>query len=215
MGPIPILFEDDDLVIVDKPSGVLVVNAPGRQGPTLLDLLYRQLGSRVFALHRLDEEVTGALALARSAKAREACEPLFREHRAERLYLALTSRLPSPPAGRIESLLREQGGRVQVVQRGGERAVTHYRTLDRRARGALVECRLETGRRNQIRVHLAELGCPIQGDRKYGDRVSRRAAADLPRVMLHSWRLGFEHPLTGARVEVEARPDEAELLPSD
>lgn len=213
MGPIQILYEDDALVVVNKPAGVLVVHAPGRRGkPTLGDGLSRQLGARAFALHRLDEDVTGALAFARSDAARGRLEPLFRQHRTERVYLALTARMPSPAAGRIESSLAEgPDGRVRVVTRGGERAVTHYRTLERRPRGALVECRLETGRRNQIRVHLAELGCPIQGDRKYGDRASRSVAARVPRVMLHAWKLRLDWD--GREIRVEAPPPEPDLLP--
>ncbi len=212
MDGLPVLHEDDDLVVVDKPSGTLVVPAPGRSGPTLVDLLTAQLGRRVEAVHRLDEDTTGALVLATSAAGRRGMEELFRTHAVEREYLALCSAAPSPVAGRIESQLAEgEDGLVRVVPRGGERAVTHYATLARRGRCTLVACRLETGRRNQIRVHLAALGCPLAGDRKYGFRA--RSGEKFPRVMLHSWRLAFRHPVAGAPMRFEVPPAEAELQP--
>lgn len=212
--PIPILFADDWLVVVDKPKGCLVVGAPGRVGPTVVDRVTHQLGARVYAVHRLDEDTTGVLALARSEAARAALEPVFRSHAAERTYLALVARAPSPPAGRIESRLVEgDDGVVRSVDSGaGERAVTIYRTLLRRDAGVLLECRLDTGRRNQIRAHLSELGCPIVGDRKYGWR--KRAHAERPdRPLLHAWRLSLRHPITGEQIAIESRPKEPELAP--
>ena len=214
MSPVPVLHEDEHLLVVDKPAGVLVVDAPGRRDPTLVDLVSRQLGAPVQAVHRLDEATTGALVLARTDAARAAMDTLFRSHAITREYLALTVAAPSPPAGRIESQLREAAdGVVRVVPRGGQRAVTHYRTLARRGRCTLVVCRLETGRRNQIRAHLAALGCPLAGDRKYGYRARRDER--FPRVMLHSWRLEFVHPLTGATVAVTVPPAEPELRPEE
>jgi 23S rRNA pseudouridine1911/1915/1917 synthase len=205
MRAIPILHRDDHLVVVDKPAGILVVEAPGRRGPTLVDALTRQLGVRVQAVHRLDEDTTGAMVFALDAEARAGLDDLFRQHAATREYLALAS------AGRIESQLAEDaGGVVRVVRSGGERAVTHYETLARRGRCTLLRCRLETGRRNQIRAHLAALGCPLAGDRKYGFRA--RGDERFPRVMLHSWRLAFPHPVTGAALAIEA-PPEAALAP--
>ena len=212
MSEVPVRHADDHLVVVDKPAGVLTVPAPGRTGPTVVDLLTKQLQRPVFAVHRLDEETTGALVLALDAAARAGMEELFRVHAVERHYLALTSAAPSPPAGRIEASLGEGAdGMIRVVTRGGQRAVTHYETLARRGRCALVQCRLETGKRNQIRVHLAALGCPLAGDRKYGFRA--RTDERFPRVMLHSWRLQFRHPILGTAVAVEIQPGEPELRP--
>jgi len=212
MSTVPILYRDEHLVVVDKPAGFLVVPAPGRSGPTVVDLVSSQLGTRVQAVHRLDEETTGALVMAIDAAARAGMEDLFRVHAVERAYLALVAAVPSPPSGRIESRLREgTDGVVRVVTTGGERAVTHYETLDRRGRCSLVLCRLETGRRNQIRAHMAALGCPVAGDRKYGFRP--RGDESFRRVMLHSWRLSFRHPLTGIAVEVETEPREPEIHP--
>lgn len=211
---IPLLYSDEHLLIVDKPPRCLVVDAPGRRSATAVDRVGRQLGQRVFAVHRLDEDTTGVLVLARTEEGREALEQVFRRHEAERTYLALASRVPSPPAGRIESQLAVgRDGIVRSVSgRGGERAVTRFRTLERRGRHALLECELETGRRNQIRVHLSELGCPLVGDRKYGWRTRGSGGPDRP--LLHAWRIRFIHPITGDQVEVECDPAEAELRPT-
>lgn len=212
MVTVPILFRDEYLVVVDKPSGFLVVPAPGRSGRTVVDLVSTQAGVKVQAVHRLDEETTGALVMAIDPAARSGMEALFREHAVERTYLALVASVPSPPSGRIESRLSEGAdGIVRVVPTGGERAVTHYETLDRRGRCSLILCRLETGRRNQIRVHMAALGCPVAGDRKYGFRP--RPSESFRRLMLHSWRLAFRHPITGLAIDVEAAPREPELRP--
>ncbi len=212
MVEIQVLYRDNGLLIVDKPAGILVVPAPGRRGETLADVLSHQVGSQVMPVHRLDEDTTGAIVFALDDAVRVQLEQMFREHSIEREYLALLAAAPSPPAGRIESSLAEGAdGIVRVVTRGGQRAVTHYRTLDRRGRCCLVTCRLETGRRNQIRVHMAAMGCPIAGDRKYGFRS--RAGETFVRPMLHSWRLDFVHPTSRARVVVEVPAPEPELQP--
>jgi len=211
MADVPILFRDDRLVVVDKPAGTLVVPAPGRRGETLVDRLTRELGRRALAVHRLDEDTTGAMVFALDDETRAAMEELFRRHEVAREYLALASAAPSPPAGRVESQLVEgDDGIVRVAARGGQRAVTHYETIARRGRCTLLRCQLETGRRNQIRAHLAALGCPLAGDRKYGFRA--RGDERFPRVMLHSWRLRFAHPFAAPAVVAEA-PPEAALAP--
>lgn len=210
MSDVPVLFEDDTLVVVDKPAGMLVVPAAGRAGATLVDVLGKQLGRRVYAVHRLDEDTTGCVAFALDEAAREPLEQIFRKHTARREYLALATAVPSPDAGRIEANLREgKDGVVRVVPRGGQPAVTHYETIARRGRCCLVRCRLETGRRNQIRVHLAALGCPVAGDRKYGYRA--RDGESFPRVMLHAWRLQFRHPYTGQKIDCRCDAPEREL----
>lgn len=212
MREVPVLHADDHVVVVDKPAPMLVVPAPGRGGVTLVDRLTSQLGMRVQAVHRIDEQTTGALVLALTDEGRSGMEALFRAHAVERDYLALCTAAPNPAAGKIEAALAEgPNGVVRVVATGGERAVTHYTTLTRRGRCTLVSCRLDTGKRNQIRVHLAALGCPLAGDRKYGYRA--RSGEKFQRVMLHSWRLAFRHPITGLPVRVEVVPREIELIP--
>lgn len=201
---ISILYQDEHLLIVDKPARMLVVAAPGRSRATAVDRMQKQIGSRVFAVHRLDEDTTGVLALARSHDSKKRLEAIFRAHEAERIYLAVTSHAPSPPAGRIESRLRENAyGIMESTTDGpGHKAVTHYRIVRRLKRETLVECRLETGRRNQIRAHLSGLGCPIVGDRKYGYRPRGDGAPKQP--MLHAWRLRLRHPFTGEEIAAEA-----------
>jgi 23S rRNA pseudouridine1911/1915/1917 synthase len=211
MVRIGILHEDDHLLVIDKPAGVLVGAAPGKSGPTLLDLLSAQQGYRVQPVHRIDEGTTGALVVVKTDAARVAMEDLFRAHSVERHYLALVTGTPSPAAGIIQSQLDENGDVVRVVQRGGRTAITRYETLARRGRFCLVQCQLETGRRNQIRAHMQALGCPLAGDRKYGFRV--RAGESFPRPMLHSFRLAFRHPLLGTDVRVESLAPEAALRP--
>lgn len=212
MQALRVVHHDEHLAIVDKPAGVLVVPAPGRTGRTVLDLAAEALGRPVQAVHRLDEDTTGALMVALTDSARAALEGLFRDHEVVREYLALASAAPSPPAGRVEAALAEgPDGLVRVVASGGRRAVTHYETLARRGRCTLLHCRLETGRRNQIRVHLAALGCPLAGDRKYGYRP--RPGEHFRRVMLHSWRMRLRHPLTGAAIDCVVPPAEPELRP--
>lgn len=212
MREIPVVHEDDHIIVVDKPDGMLVVDAPGRHGPTVVDCVASQLGTPVHAVHRLDEDTTGLLALARTDVARAAMEGLFRAHAVERDYLALTSAAPSPPSGRIEArLLADERGIVRVVRRGGQSASTDYETLGRRGRCTLLRCRLLTGRRNQIRAHLAAMGCPLAGDRKYGFRA--RPGEAFRRPMLHSWRMAFVHPITGERLELIAWPSVPELDP--
>lgn len=212
VAPIPIVHADEHLLIVAKPAGLLTVPAPGRQSATVIDRLRAETGLPVQAVHRLDEDTTGALAVAISEAGRSGLESLFREHRIDRIYLALVASMPAPPAGRIEARLREEDGIMQVVPHGGELAITEYRTLGRRGRGALVECRLHTGKRNQIRAHLAALGCPLVGDRKYGYRV--RGGTAPARYLLHSWRIAFTHPVTSVPVDVTVPPDDGELRPT-
>lgn len=208
---VPTLYLDDDVLVVDKPSGVLTVEAPDRTGDTLVDIVQREHG-RVFPVHRLDEETTGVLVLARTLEAREFLEEIFRTRQSERIYLALLSRVPTPPSGRIEARLKLGDDGVVRADPKGDVAITTYRTLGRRAGGALVACRLQTGRRNQIRAHFAELGAPLCGDRKYGYR-SGSGRGSFPRVMLHAWRLAFPHPEDGRRIVAESQPPEEILRP--
>jgi len=201
---VPVLYSDEHLLAVDKPPRVLVVPAPGRSGPTVVDVVQDQVGGRVYAVHRLDEDTTGVLVLARTLEAKLALEDIFRAHGATRIYLAIVGRAPSPAAGRIESLLRENvAGVVKSALRGsGKRAVTHYKMLRRDGRRVLLECRPETGRRNQIRVHLAEIGCPILGDRKYGYRS--RGGSGPKRPLLHASEIQLIHPMTGEDLVIRA-----------
>lgn len=216
LKPRSILWLDEHLCIVDKPSGLLSQDAPGRSGPDLRARLAATLEARdeaklLFAVHRLDEETSGSIAFARTTEARTALESIFRTHAAERVYHALVLGTPKLDQAVIESRLQaDADGMVRVVSRGGQVARTEYLVLARFDGFCLVACRLDTGRRNQIRVQLTEIGCPLVGDRKYG---RRRARIKARRTMLHASALGFRHPITGAQVEVFAPfPDDFKKL---
>lgn len=195
-----ILYEDDDLLVVDKPAGLLSVPTPGARGRTLLDVLAEN-GRAVLPVHRLDRDVTGCVLLARHERARAALDALFRERALEKVYVALVlGRLPKP-AGEWKDPILDEGNYARVSARG-KKSVTRWRVSAQHALAAEVEIELVTGRYNQIRVHFAHHGHALVGDRKYG-----RGKDDpfrFGRVALHAARLSFAHPLRGAVVRAEA-----------
>jgi 23S rRNA pseudouridine1911/1915/1917 synthase len=207
-----ILYEDADIVVVDKPSGMIVHPAPGRGERALSDELVRRypemkgVGSaeRPGVVHRLDVETSGVMVFARNRRSYLALRREFESHRSvEKTYLAVVHGRPEKPCGTLETGLdrRSGGKKMRVVETGGQRAVTHWRTLARRGPLSLVEFRIETGRTHQIRVHAAFLGCPIAGDRLYGDAAKDARLRRRPqRLLLHAVELGFPHPADGRRV---------------
>jgi 23S rRNA pseudouridine1911/1915/1917 synthase len=215
--PLEILYEDDDIVAVNKPSGMVVYPATGHAHGTLVQgLLYggRQLASvggpeRPGVVHRLDKETSGVIVLAKSDPAYYDLVKQFKERAMEKLYLALAHGLLREETGEIEAPLGRdprQRKRISVRAYGGRPAHTTFRVLRRfEDEGVtLLEARPHTGRTHQIRVHLAAIGHPIVGDPLYGprDRLRRRAS----RLMLHAWKLAFTHPRTGEWVELTAPP---------
>ncbi len=211
---LPILHQDDTVLIVDKPAGLLTVpSSPDATGEdTALARVQdyvRHLTPRhpfVGLVHRIDRDTSGAVAFALSLPARAGLRDLFREHRVERRYAALVAGRPSTDAGTVDLAIRDlyEAGRRRVA-RGGEpalRAVTHWSVVERFAHAALLEVRLETGRQHQIRIHLSHVGLPIVGDAVYGGEG--HAPVAVPRQMLHARTLGFTHPLTGAAVHAES-----------
>ena len=220
-----ILHEDDEILVVDKPAGLLTIPSdPARAGfeDTLLrrvrDYLARPRGPRPYVgvLHRLDRDTSGALALALSRRAHEVGREMFRAHRFERHYLALVQGVPRAESGTISVPLSSHyaEGRRAIAARGeaSRDAVTHYTVLEAMGRTALVALELETGRQHQIRAHLEHLGHPIIGEKIYTPNI--RAKIRAPRPMLHAWKLAFDHPLRDRRIAVEADPprDFLELL---
>ena len=198
--PLTILHADEHLAIVDKPSGLLSVETPGARGRTVQQVLAEQ-GLDARPVHRLDREVSGAILCARSEPARLALEDLFRERRIRKTYWALVRGTPSRTVGRLAFPILEERGRARVSARGRP-AATGYRVLRSGALGSELEIDLETGRYNQIRVHLAHASHPLIGETKYAQRKGDPLRAR--RLALHAWRLGFEHPLADGTVEVEA-----------
>jgi 23S rRNA pseudouridine1911/1915/1917 synthase len=214
-----VLYEDDDVLIVDKPAGLLSVPTEAREKDTLwsraLHYLQHRYGGRPHAgiVHRLDKETSGALVFARNRAAHHALQDRFRTHAIDREYVALVEGIPADSGTFDADLVREPGLRRSIARPGqeGRRAVTRYRTVEDLGNAALVSIRPETGRTHQIRVHFAAGGHPILGDRVYGRPGTGAKAA--PRQMLHARRLGFPHPKTGEKVSAEAPlPDDFEKV---
>ena len=211
--PLKIVFEDEYLIVVDKPAGLVVHPACGNLDGTLVNaLLHHCRGSlsgiggveRPGIVHRLDKDTSGLMVAAKTDRAHAGLAAQFAAHSIERRYRAIVTGRPRPPSGRIEARLGRSSAnrkKIAVVGEGqGKQAVTHYQTLALLRDAALVECRLETGRTHQVRVHMASIGHSLLGDAAYGraDRGHRDLLARLAfhRQALHAARLGFIHPVT-------------------
>lgn len=217
---VPVAYADDDVVVVDKPAGLLTVPTDGRPEEDCVlnrvrEGLSRALGGRPYAgaLHRLDRGTSGLVAIATSREAHARGRALFRRRAFSRTYLALVKGVPSPPAGVIDAPIggEYRDGRRRVARdedEGALDAVTRYRVVERFHRLSLVELRLETGRQHQIRLHLHHIGHPILGDVVYRDARDQDGgrAPRGGRPLLHAAHLSFEHPMTGKRVALAARP---------
>ena len=204
-----IAYEDEHLLVVDKPAGLVVHPAPGHPTGTLVHglLAHEAAGGdeaeRPGIVHRLDRDTSGLLVVARSAEAHRRLEKLVREHALEREYLALVCGRPRSRTGRIEAPIgRDRKDRTkQSLETATPRdAVTHFEIAEELPRHTLLRVRLETGRTHQIRVHLAEIGLPVAGDPVYG----RPGEVGLERQFLHAARLAFPHPFSGDEVECES-----------
>ncbi len=227
--PLDILYEDAHLIVVNKPAGLVVHPAAGNPGQTLVNALLAHCGgslsgiggvARPGIVHRLDKETSGVLVAAKTDLAHAGLARQFAARSIERRYQAIVDGVPAPTQGRIEGAIgrsRADRKKMAVVGRGGKPAVTHYRVLRRFGPVAsLLECRLETGRTHQIRVHLAHIGHPLVGDgtyrrrRKYkcGERaiphLAAKALESFGRQALHAGVLGFDHPATHLAMRFES-----------
>jgi 23S rRNA pseudouridine1911/1915/1917 synthase len=245
-----ILHEDEELIVINKPAGLVVHPGAGNWTGTLVNALFHHCGDSLSGIggvkrpgivHRLDKDTSGVMVVAKTDRAHRALSQAFADHGREgdleRAYVALVWNIPARMSGRIEAPLGRAADRVKraVVPAGREdarHAITHYAVLERfglatgkdAAQAALVECRLETGRTHQIRVHLAHIGHPLVGDPAYGlsfrtkaNRLPERLKAmvtGLKRQMLHAAKLSFRHPATGEMMRFEAKlpPDMAEIV---
>ncbi len=227
-----IVYEDADLIVVNKPAGMVIHPAPGNPDMTLVNALIAHCGASLSGIggelrpgivHRLDKDTSGLVVAAKNDLAHRALSTAFAAHDIERAYLAVVWGAPAPAAGEIGGNIGRHPTdrkKMAIVARGGKAALTRYRVLRRLGPAAsLVECRLATGRTHQIRVHMAAIGHPVVGDPTYGRMTAarssvlgegtRKAVQDFRRQALHAYLLGFEHPGSHVPVRWEAE------IPSD
>lgn len=220
--PLDILFEDTDLAVINKPAGLVVHPAAGHHHHTMVNaLLYHikdlSMGfheERPGIVHRLDKETSGVIVIAKNNKTHEALAKNFRERTIHRIYWALVHGALKRPSGRVESFLaRHPTQRKRYASaKEGKWSATNYLAKDSNKNISLVECKLETGRTHQIRVHMSEMGHPLIGDSLYGaDRQNQKLSGPLQKIIksmtrigLHAAELGFEHPVTGQQMLFKA-----------
>ncbi|HSU86051.1 MAG TPA: RluA family pseudouridine synthase [Chthoniobacterales bacterium] len=207
--PLEILFEDDDLLVLNKAAGLVVHPGAGNQTHTLVNALLHHCASlsgiggkqRPGIVHRLDKETSGCLVVAKNDAAHSALARQFAEREVNKTYLALVAGIPKRSRGIIEAPIGRHPvhrKKMHIDLRRGRAARTEYRVLQSGGGISLVECALHSGRTHQIRVHLHHLGHPVIGDSLYGKKNA------APRQMLHAWKLGFTHPRTKERLFFEA-----------
>ncbi len=194
-----LLYEDDYVIVVDKSEGLLSVSAsPTKEGPSAFSIILQYLekknvGAKLYAVHRLDKATSGVMMFAKTVEAQHIMRDNWKQMVTERTYMAITEGIPEPQEDTIESYLHES--RAQVMYSGGKNdgklSVTHYRVVRTAGDYALLKLNLQTGRKNQIRVHMSDIGCPIIGDSKYG-----ATSSPIHRLALHAKVLEFIHPIT-------------------
>jgi 23S rRNA pseudouridine1911/1915/1917 synthase len=208
--PLVVAYEDEHLIVIDKPAGLVVHPAAGNLDGTLVNALLHHCGgslsgiggvARPGIVHRIDKDTSGLMVAAKTDRAHEGLARQFHDHSIDRRYRAITTGVPRPAGGHVDApLARSPQNRKKIaIVVGGKRAVTHYRVIEPLRDAALVECRLETGRTHQVRVHMASLGHPLMGDPVYGrtKQVHKALLETLGfrRQALHAARLGFIHPI--------------------
>jgi 23S rRNA pseudouridine1911/1915/1917 synthase len=219
--PLRIVYEDEDLVVVDKPPGLVVHPAAGHRRGTLLNALLARYPDlpldqeeRPGIVHRLDKDTSGLIVVARRREAREDLRAQFKAREVLKVYLALVDGVVEPTKGVIEASIGRDSRdrkRMAIVQSGGRKAVTEFRVLERLGEYTLLDTRPRTGRTHQVRVHLSFLGHPVVGDSVYG---RRKQHLGLERQFLHAHRLAFRHPSSGRKVDLvsELPPDLERVL---
>lgn len=212
--PLDILYEDDHLLIINKPAGMVVHPAPGHHGGTLVNALLAHCPDSLAGIggvqrpgivHRLDKETTGAIAIAKTDQAHIHLQGQIQAKTARREYLGVVYGTPREPSGTINlpigrHPIDRKKQAIVPVEKGGRVAITHWQIQERLGNYTLIHFQLETGRTHQIRVHSAHIGHPIVGDQIYGK--GRSVGVNLPGQALHAWRLTLQHPITGEAIEV-------------
>jgi 23S rRNA pseudouridine1911/1915/1917 synthase len=209
--PVEVRYRDAHLLVVSKPAGIPTHPTQGRRSGTLVnrllgtDVELAETGDplRPGIVHRLDAGTSGLLVVACDPAARTGLARMFRRHEADRRYLALVRGVVEHDRFRVEAPLGRRGARIRLDAVGGREAETAFEVRERFERASLLEALPRTGRTHQIRVHLASVGHAILGDARYGGGGDEARALGLTRPFLHSWRIGFDHPITGDRIEVE------------
>lgn len=224
--PLVIVHEDDHLIVVDKPAGMVVHPAAGNLDGTMVNALLHHCAGRLSGIggvarpgivHRIDKGTSGLLVVAKTDRAHEGLAAQFAKHSIDRRYQAIVAGIPNPPSGTVDAPLARSSANRQkmaiVAEGRGKRAVTHYSLVRPLKEAALVECRLETGRTHQVRVHMTSLGHPLLGDPAYGrTRIAHRDLLnrlDFKRQALHAAVLGFVHPVSKENLTFES------VVPSD
>lgn len=213
--PLDVIFEDGDLIVINKPAGLVVHPAPGHARGTLVNALLHHCADltgiggekRPGIVHRLDRDTTGVMVIAKNDAAMQELARQFKDRATRKEYIALVWGAPTPPRGTIQAAIGRDPvhrKKMSVRAEGGRTAVTHYRTIESLGAVAVIQLRIETGRTHQIRVHLAHIKHPVIGDAVYG----RKRPPDLPRAvtrqMLHAWKLTITHPRSGETITFEA-----------
>jgi RluA family pseudouridine synthase len=206
--PLPIIFEDEDLLVIDKPAGLLTSTIAGEKRPTALAMVRQYVAgqsekSQVGLIHRLDRDASGLLVFSKNHQAYLSLKRQFFEHSVDRIYLAVVHGVPNPRSGMIDSRLVERAdGSVHSTtdSRRGERAVTYFETVESTKTNALLRVRLQTGKKHQIRAHLSERDVPIVNDRVYCDQKH------AGRLLLAATELALTHPRTQKRMTFELKP---------
>lgn len=202
-----ILFEDTDIIVIAKEAGLLSMATAQEKGETAYSILSdhvkkRDAKNRIFIVHRLDRETSGVMLFAKNERVKEMLQKDWKETVEERIYIAVTEGPVNPVEGTITSWLKESKTFMVYSSpkpNGGQKAVTHYKVLKKNKNYSMLEVRLDTGRKNQIRVHMQDIGHSIIGDKKYGSTKS-----PLRRIGLHARVLAFRHPITGEELRFEA-----------
>lgn len=223
--PLSVVYEDEDIIVIDKQPGLVVHPAPGHPTGTLVNALLHHIPNlndiggreRPGIVHRLDQETSGLIIVAKTEQAMTALAKAFSSHQhIEKTYLAICHGRPRLDAGHIECMIGRHPvdrKRRAIVERNGKLAITDWRVLSADKQISRIECRIATGRTHQIRLHMASLGCPVIGDKMYGKAVRDKQLSPVPeRQMLHAWRLKLWHPVRNEQMAFEA-PIPADMQP--